>query len=167
MGEKIFEKMPFYNFINILLTGILFLAFVFFMKPSYFIDLMESIVGIGSVFMMIISAFLFAIAYEVGYLVFRIGGTIIEFLIVKFKIVYFYNDYEQLNKSRKDNPALYMLSREYAFARTQATEFLIFMIVIPFYYQFTYMFIFLVLAIICLLTARKHSKKIVDIIKPK
>ena len=170
MTDKAIEKLPLYNFLNMILTGGLIIAFAVFCSPDYFMGLAENFNEVNVIFLSIAFLLFFVIAYELGYIVFRIGGVVIEPLLIMTKIVPFNKDYQRFSSLKKEYPDLEMLSREYAFARTQGTLFLIFTIAMPFYNNWQTCWRWMLLMGFCSLlfyaTMQKHSKKITNIMAP-
>ena len=160
-------KIPFYNIVNMFLTGFIFIGCCMFIYISTFLDLLTAdylqkiCIGPES----IITISFFAIIYEIGYIINRIGSIVIEPLLKKTKIVPFDDDYKKFNDCKKQYPILSTLSREYALSRTSLTLFLITTVLAAFQKQWMLLLVFLVIALLFIFSCRKHAKKIVDIIR--
>jgi len=161
---KIETKIPFYNIVNMFLTGLVFVGVNFLIFSNHLGDLGE-VLNIGNIGLetIIVLSFL-ALTYEVGYILFRIGATVVEPILKATKLVEF-GSYADFNDCRKENPFLDTLSREYAAARTQIATFLILMITALVMFQWLIFGLSLVIITIFILTARTHSKKINDVVK--
>ena len=111
---QIDSKIPFYNLINILFTGLVFLGaclLLYWSKIQEYIAAAFNDYGVG--FEVFITLALIAIAYEVGYVIFRVGGTLLEPIIKKWDKRLPYTDFVA---AEKEYGKLTELSREYGFA---------------------------------------------------
>ena len=96
-------KIPFYNIVNMFLTGSVLWCCCILIYTNTFLELLASdflqniITGPESI---IIISF-FAITYEVGYIINRIGSIVTKFLLKKIRIIQFDNDYKKFNDCKK------------------------------------------------------------------
>lgn len=160
-------KIPFYNIVNMLLTGFIFIGCCIIIYFNILSDLLvwDFLDEINSVSETIITISMLAVIYEIGYIINRLGSVIIEPILKCTKAIPFDNDYKKFNDRKKDFPILSILSREYAVSRTSLTLFLFTTILGFTHKQIQLAFIFFVLSFIFLLSCRKHASKIVEILK--
>ncbi|MFB6468534.1 hypothetical protein ACE38V_17325 [Cytobacillus sp. Hz8] len=160
-------KIPFYNILNMLLTGFIFVGCCIFIYINTFLHLLISNafpkISFGSETIITIS--FFSVIYEIGYIINRIGSIVTEPILKKTKAIPFDNDYKKFNDCKKQYPILSTLSREYALSRTTLTLFLITTVLAAFQKQWILALIFILIAVLFSLSCRKHAKKIVDIMK--
>lgn len=119
-------KVPFYNIVNILLPGLVFIGTGMFLFLNEIKVLATEITSLGSAGLeVLLTVSVLAIAYEVGYIIFRIGATAIEPILKKMFGWAEYKDFIAAAKtSDKAHDRLDMLSCEYGYARTQITLFI-------------------------------------------
>jgi hypothetical protein len=119
-------KVPFYNIVNIFLPGLILVGSCVLLFLNEVKALVVKITEIGSAGLeVLVTVSLFAIAYEVGYIIFRIGSALIEPILKKAFRWAEYSEFIKAGKtSEKAHDKLEMLSREYGFARTQITLFI-------------------------------------------
>ena len=159
METSVETKIPFYNVINIFLPGLAFVGSIVLL----FLDEVKTIVvafsDLGSAGLeILISASCFAIAYEIGYIIFRIGAIAIEPLL---KRLFGWTPYEQFVDAEKTGAkSLDMLSREYAYARTQITLFIALAIATGVSKHWGFLSVSIICILLFVLTARGHMKKI-------
>lgn len=162
-------KIPFYNILNMFLTGFIFIGCCILIYNGLFINLLFSIdfskIAIPSGLEIIITISFFGTIYEVGYIINRIGSILIEPIFKKVKIIFFNDNYKKFNDCKKDYPILNTLSREYALSRTTFTLFLISTILSIFQKEWKLLVVFILICLIFALSCRKHSKKIINIMK--
>jgi len=152
-------------------VGTVFCVFLVWFFEIPVVKNITNLPEVGAGYFALLSIIPFVVVYEIGYIIFRLGGTVVEKILkakIKIKgkeysLVYFDDEYGKFNDKRKDNPFLSVLSREYAFARTQATLFVAIFSILIWFGEIGYAFISLLLAIVFVWTARKHSKNIVEI----
>ena len=116
-------KVPFYNIVNIFLPGLVFLGSCVFLFLDEVSALVQAVVNLGSTgFEVLVTVALFAIAYEIGYILFRIGTVAIEPLLKKIFGWAAYEDFLAAGKTgEKEYDKLDMHSREYGYALTHIT----------------------------------------------
>lgn len=159
------NKIPFYNIVNMFLTGFIFIGCCIFIYLNAFIYLLTSniIPETNFVSESIITVSFLAIIYEIGYVINRIGSIITEPILKKTKAIPFNNDYKNFNDCKKQYPILNTLSREYALSRTSLTLFLIIDVFALLQKQWILALVFLLIALLFGFSCRKHAKKIVDL----
>jgi hypothetical protein len=120
-------KVPFYNIVNIILPGLVLIGSGLLLFLNEAKDIATQISKLGSAGLeVLVTVSLFAIAYEVGYIIFRLGAVSVEPILKKMFSWADYNDFLKAGKtSEKAHDKLEMLSREYGFARTQIMLFAI------------------------------------------
>ena len=111
-------KIPFYNLLNIFLTGLIFSGFcvvIFNAQLLNYIrsDFFNSIKELNGGLETIITISFCAIIYEIGLIINRIG-SVIENLLKIIRAIPFDNDYKKYNEKKKEFPIMEVLSREYA-----------------------------------------------------
>ena len=158
-------KVPFYNLLNMLLVGFIFIVSVCMAFPDPAINLITNdvVVGLSAGANVILTAFIFAVAYEIGYLVNRLGSVILEELFKKTKLIPHNDDYHKYNKVKKEYPVMGILSREYASSRTNVMLFLIIMGVAIIAKKYIFALIALACSIVFFFSCRKHAKKITEL----
>ena len=163
-------KIPFYNIVNMLLTGLVFVGGLIIIFPQYAIQLIQSdfYEKLKTGPEVILTICIFAIAYEIGLIINRIGSVIIEPFLKKFKLIPFNDDYTLFNDKKKDYPILGTLSREFALSRTSIALFLM-LSVVSILNKCCVIFIScFFITIVFYLSCKKHSSKIVELMdKPK
>lgn len=160
-------KIPLYNVLNMLLIGFVFTGGVIFLFFDAVIDFMNQYATVfkETGFEAVIIFCAVAIAYEVGLILNRIGSVLIEPILIKTKLITFSKDYKKFNIVKKANPIVEILSREYAVARSSIVLFLLLFIMSLIKLKYLVASIFLVIMVIFLLSAIKHSKKIVQLMQ--
>jgi len=153
-------KVPFYNVVNILIPGLVFIGASAFLFLDKIKDLAINITTLGSTSLeVLLTVASFAIAYEVGYIIFRLGAAIIEPILKK---MFGWREYSEFVAARKAGAeSLDTLSREYGYARTHITLFVALVLIAAIRAQWMMMSICLIFVILFTLTARGHIKKII------
>jgi hypothetical protein len=154
-------KVPFYNIVNIFLPGlVLFGSFVllFLEKVKTFAQAVTNLGSMGLEVLVTVS--LFAVAYEIGYIVFRLGSVAIEPILRKmFGWVEYSNFIAAGKTSEKAFEKLEMLSREYSYARTQITLFIALAVLTGIRRHWWFMVICIACLVLFTITARDHMIK--------
>ena len=156
-------RMPFYHIINIFLPGLVFVGSLVLLFFGEVEELFVRIANFESFeFEILITVICLAIAYQVGYVIFRLGAAVIGPALKK---MFDWRDYPVYVQAKKNGAekSLGKLSHEYAYARTHITPFIIFAAIVV---TSGFWILFLVCAALVLLfglTARSSIKKIVDI----
>lgn len=162
-------KIPFYNLLNMFLTGLIFTGccIILFNNQVYSCiesDFFKSIKGINFGFETILTICFCAVIYEVGFIINRIG-SLLENVLKWIKIIPFDNDYKKFNERKKQFPIMETLSREYALSRTSMTLFLLLTIISSIQYEWIFSIFLFALTVVFYFSMRKHAKKIVELIK--
>jgi len=123
--------------------------------------LTEAVADINSVGLeIVITVSLFAIAYEIGYMLHRLGAVVIEPLLKKMFGWVEYDDFVLAGKvGDKAHEKLEMLSREYGFVRTQIALFVIMSVLSGICTQWWIMVSCFICIMLLILTARGFMKK--------
>lgn len=160
------SKIPFYNILNMLLVGLVFVGCICFILPNEVMNLSNEYgkylnrINLD----IIIATIFFGIIYEIGFIITRVSSLILEELFIKFRLIPFEKDYSKYNKARKENPFLNTLSREYALARNSCTMFLILALISVIVTKYIFALILFSISILFFFSVKKHSGKIVSII---
>ena len=160
-------KVPFYNIVNVFLPGLILIGSCMML----FLDDTKELVGRVTIldstgFEVLITASCFAIAYEVGYVIFRLGAVAIEPALKKMFGWADYKDFIAAGKANENaHDKLEMLSREYGYARTQITLFLALVALTGTCGKWWLMTVCLLCVALFTLTARGHIKKIQIVMK--
>jgi hypothetical protein len=156
------NKIPFYNIVNILLTGLIFtgILIIFYYQE---ISAKIYINNISITFVSIYTFAFFAIIYEIGLIINRLG-SLLEDLLRYFKLIPFNDNYKKFNETKQKFPILEILSREYALSRTSMTLFLLISILTFIKFQF-YGFIPITICLLFFYSCRKYSKKIIKLME--
>jgi len=152
-------KVPFYNIVNIFLPGLVFIGSCVLLFLNETKELVDSVVSLDSVGLeVLITVSFFAIAYEIGYIIFRFGAALIEPILKK---LFGWAQYERFVAAKKAGAekSLEMLSREYGYARTQITLFIFLSIVIGIKMHWILLGVCVLCVLLFTLTACGHIKK--------
>ena len=162
-------KIPFYNLVNMFFAGLVFMGGCAVIYPNYVVSILTSgvISSIGAEPEIVITVCAFAVAYEVGLIINRIGSVLVEPALKKIKAIPFNDDYVKFNEKKKEYPILNTLSREFAVSRTGIALFVILMILALCDMNKAFSGIFAVTVLIYFLSCRKHAKKIVELMSVK
>ncbi|MDR0840080.1 MAG: hypothetical protein LBN26_01670 [Christensenellaceae bacterium] len=152
-------KVPFYNVVNILLPGLVFIGagmFLFYDEVKVLAAAVTSLGSAGLEVLVVVAAL--AVAYEVGYIFFRLGVTAIEPLLKK---MFGWTDYEKFVAAKKAGAkSLGTLSREYSYALTQITLFIALAVITGIKMQWWLMGAAILFVVLFTLTAKGHIKNI-------
>lgn len=160
-------KVPFYNILNMFLTGLVFIGGCLIIFPDtavaiFYSDIIKSL-GAGPE--IVITVCTFALAYEVGLIINRTGSVILEPLLKRAKLIPFNNNYTLFNQKKKEYPIMSTLSREYALSRTGIVLFLSLLILSAAKEKCSLVAICAVITGIYFLSCRKHAGKIVQLMQ--
>ena len=160
-------KVPFYEFLNMLLTGIVFVVGFAVICPEYLLMFLSSELAksFSTKSEILIAACVFAITYEIGLLINRLGSVFIEPLIKKVKWIEFNDDYVLFNEKKKIHPILATLSREYASSRTRIVLYFLLTILSFMNSRYWLALVSLGLMIFYYLSCKKYSSKIVKLMQ--
>ena len=158
-------KIPFYNLVNMLLTGIVFIGGISLFLPELVMDIINNpiISRTDTCTELTKIIFIFAFAYETGLIINRIGSILIEPLLKKLKFIPFNDNYVKFNIKQKKYPIMHTLSREYALSRTRITMFILLTIISLFSIHKLFAILLVIVTLIYFASYRKHAKKIVDL----
>lgn len=158
-------KIPFYNILNMFLTGLVLIGGCVVIFPEYALCVLENeiITNLGAGPEIVVTVCAFAIAYEVGLIVNRIGSVIIETFLKWTKLIPFNNNYVLFNQKKQQYPIINTLSREYALSRTGIALFLILLILALVAHNRLMILVSSAALIVYYLSCRKHSIKIVSL----
>lgn len=162
-------KIPFYNILNMFLTGLVFIGGCVVIFPEYALNVLnhEIIKNLGTGPEIIVTVCTFAIAYEVGLIINRIGSVIIEDFLRWMKWIPFNDDYVLFNETKKQYPIMSTLSREYALSRTGIVLFLILLILSFYAHNWPIIIACSIITAVYYLSCRKHASKIVELMEGK
>lgn len=162
-------KIPFYNILNMFLTGLVFLGGCVIIFPEYTLTVLnnEIVKNLGTGPEIVITICAFAAAYEVGLIINRAGSVIIEPLLKYIKLIPFNDNYVLFNEKKNEHPIMSTLSREYALSRTGIALFLALLILASIACEWTIAIACAVITIVYYLSCRKHSSKIIELMEGK
>ena len=97
-------KVPFYNILNMFLTGLVFIGGCLIIFPDTAVVLFNSdiIEDLGAGPEVVITVCTFAVAYEVGLIINRTGSVILEPLLKSTKLIPFNDNYTLFNQKKKE-----------------------------------------------------------------
>ena len=158
-------EIPFYNILNIFLTGLIFLGGFIFIFPKYIFYVLNNNICSNLCVRLdtIITIGFFAFVYEIGLIINRLGVHIIERPLHKLRFLPFNHDYVLFNYAREKYPIMDSLSREYALARTQIILFLLLLILGCVAKKWWVIILCAVMIILFCFTLKKYAKKIVKL----
>ena len=153
-------KVPFYHVVNILLPGLVFIGACLFLFIDEIQVLFRAVLSpddsIG--FEVLVTVSCLAIAYEAGYIIFRLGAVLLDSALRK---LFGGRDYLLFVAAKKAGAtSLDMLSREYAYARTHIVLFILLAIVMGVSKHWLLFLVCISCITLFTLTARGHTKKI-------
>lgn len=157
-------KLPLYDYLNIMLTGVVFIFSLIIIDIDYFFSMINLILGVTYNYQnIIISIFLFLCIYEIGLIINRIGAVFIENIFRSWGIFYFNDNYNVFNEKKNKYPILGVLSREYSVSRTSIALYLIIGIIYFFYGLCLWSIFSFALVGLFTLSARKYTKMIINL----
>ncbi len=158
-------KLPLYNLLNMFLTGLVFLGGCVLLFWENVVNYLNNdiIKSVGTWPEFVITVFVFAVAYEIGLIINRIGSIMFEPILKKIKLIPFNNDYELFNKKKKQYPIMETLSQEYALSRTGITLFFLLTILALFSNVKILSIPLLIISVVYFFSCRKHAGKIVKL----
>jgi hypothetical protein len=154
-------KVPFYNIVNVFLPGMILIGSCVLLFLNEVKTLVKAVTDLGSTGLeVLVTVSLFAVAYEVGYIVFRLGAAVIEPILKKMFGWAEYKDFIAAGKtSDKAHDKLEMLSREYGYARTQITLCIVLALLTGICQHWWLMVCCILCVVLFMLSARGHMKK--------
>lgn len=158
-------KVPWYDILNMLLTGLVFWGGFAIMYAKEVLEILVNPITsrINSGPEIVVTVCCFAVAYETGFLINRIGSTFFEPAMKAMHIVFYNEDYAKFNQKKKIYPIMSTLSREYALSRTSIVLFFILMLCALATCHWLIAAVCVFIVVTFGLSCRKHSKKIVDL----
>lgn len=159
-------KIPFYNVLNMFLTGLSFLGVLVIVFPKFILNVFnnEVIKSLDFRIEVIVIVCVFSIAYEIGMIINRVG-SLIENLLKWWKWIKFNDNYVLFNEKKKEYPIMSTLSREYALSRTRIALFLILLILSSVAREWFIAIACVIVTIIYYLSCKKHASKIVELME--
>ncbi|WP_346663180.1 hypothetical protein [uncultured Merdimonas sp.] len=160
-------KIPFYNILNMFLTGLVFIGGCAIIFPDTVEAVLNSdiIKNLGTGPEVVVTVCIFSAAYEVGLIINRTGSVILEPFMKFTKLIPFNDDYTLFNQKKKEYSIMSTLSREYALSRTGIVLFLSLMILSAFLSKWSLVIIWAVISGIYFLSCRKYAGKIVELMQ--
>lgn len=160
-------KVPFYNVLNMFLTGLVFVGCTILQYSESIINFVnsETFIRLTSISEIVLILIIVAIAYEIGLILNRFGSVILEPVLKTTKLIPFDNRYPIFQEKVQKFPIMNTLSREYALSRTGIGEFVILAILSCIRGKYELFWIFICIAIVFLLSCRKHASKIVSLMR--
>lgn len=160
-------KVPFYNVVNMFLTGLVFAGGLLLIFPELVIKLFSTAAfqGLGFAPELVITVCAFATAYEIGLIINRAGSVIIEPSLKWLKMIPFNDDYVLFNDAKKKYQIMNTLSREYALSRTGIVLFLVLLVLALTASKWKISIACAAIVIVYYLSCRKHSQKIVELME--
>lgn len=162
-------KVPFYNILNMFLTGLVFFGGVAIIYPDFVVATLnnEVVKNLGAGPEIVITVCVFASAYEVGLIINRFGSVVIEPFLKWAKWIPFNDDYVLFNERKKQYPIWGTLSREYALSRTGIALFGVLLILSLTAAKRVEGAVCVAIMAIYYASCRKHSAKIVELMNEK
>ncbi len=160
-------KVPFYNILNMFLTGLVFIGGCLIISPDIAVVLRDSdiIEYFGAGPEIVVTVWIFAVAYEVGLIINRAGSVILEPSLKWIGWIPFNDNYTLFNQKKKEYPIMSTLSREYALSRTETVLFLLLSTLSGAKGKYFLMGICAVITLLYFVSWRKHAGKIVALMK--
>ena len=160
-------KIPFYNILNMLLTGFVFLGGCIFIFPDIATTTLSSdiVKNLSAGHEIIVVVCIFAVVYEIGLIINRTGSVILEPFLIWTKLIPFNDDYTLFNKKKKEYPIMSTLSREYALSRTRVVLFLLLFILSTITAKWPLVFVCAIITGIYFVSCKKFAWKIVELMQ--
>ena len=106
----------------------------------------------------------FAVAYEIGLVINRVGSVALERALKGMKCIPADMDYVLFNKTKEKYPIMNVLSREYALSRTGMVLFFGLLVMALCAAKFVEALIFAAIVVVFFFSCKKHSDKISELI---
>lgn len=159
-------KIPFYNILNMFLTGLVFIAAFLFVLPDC--RMSKEIVEFGKLIIslpeVISTVLFFAVAYEIGLVFNRMGSVILEKPLKGMKCIPMETNYVLFNKTKEKYPIMNVLSREYALSRTGMVLFFSLLVMALCAAKWVEAVAFAAVIVVFFFSCKKHSDKISELI---
>ena len=160
-------KVPFYNILNMLLTGLIFIGGYVIIYPDQTLTVLnnEIVKNIGTGPEIVITVCAFAATYEIGLIFNRTGSVVVEPFLKWVKLISFNDNYVLFNQKKKQYPIMSTFSREYALSRTGIVLFLVMFAMSISATKQRLAIAFAAIAVVYYLSCRKHAAKIVALMQ--
>lgn len=156
-------KIPFYQVLNILLTGLVLASGTIISFPGPLQSFLHNSKSFWTHSEVITTMAFIAISYEIGLIVNRLGSIVLEPAMVRLRLIPFNKNYKLYNDLKQRYPILEILSREYASSRTCVMLFTMLSAMHVVYGRRSFGLCFFLLAILFAFSWRKHAGKIVTL----
>lgn len=158
-------KISTYDFLNKFVLGLVFIGVVILAYGDEMVPVLEAYQNTkdNAIIITIFSVSAFALVYEIGIIINRLG-SFFEDVLRKTHLIPFNEDYKKFNDKKKEYPIMNVLSREYALSRNSIVLFLLISIVVFIRFAW-YGFIPLIIMLLFYCSCRKYSKKIYDLMR--
>ena len=160
-------NIPFYNILNMFLTGLVFIGGYSIIFPECILTVLnnEIIKSLGTGPEIVITVCAFAAAYEVGLIINRVGSVVVESFLKWRKWIPFNDNYVLFNSKKKKYPIMNILSREYALSRTGIALFFSLFILALTARKWPIAMACAAITLTYYLSCRKHSAKIMELME--
>lgn len=160
-------KVPFYNVLNMFLTGLIFMSGCTIIYPDLAASFLKSdvILNLQTYPEIILTVCALSVAYEVGLIINRIGSVVVEPVLKKLKAIPFDDNYVKYNTKKKEFPIMNTLSREFALSRTGIVLFGILTAAAIYGKNIFFIRVYAATTFVYFLSYRKHAGKIVALMK--
>lgn len=159
-------KIPFYQLLNILLTGLVLAAGIIVCLSGPLQSFLHNSKSFWSHSEVITTVVFIAGSYELGLIVNRLGSIVLEPAMVRLKLIPFDKNYKLYNDLKQRYPILEILSREYASSRTCVVLFATLSTIFFVCGRCSFGLCLFFVAILFVFSWRKHAGKIVDLMRP-
>ncbi len=158
-------KISTYDYLNKFILGLVLIGVIILAYGKDVSSILEICQNIkdNTIIVSVFSISAFAIVYEIGIIVNRLG-SILEDILKESHLIPFNKDYKLFNERKKEYPIMTELSREYALSRNSIVLFLLITIIIFIRFAW-YGFIPLAIMFLFYYSCRKYAKKICDLMK--
>ena len=157
-------KVPFYHVVNMFLTGLILICAIVVLFPTVALATMKTFqMDSQMIPEVVITVFIFAVSYEAGMIVHRMGSIITEPILRRSKLIKFNDDYVLFNQKKKEYPIMNTLAREYALSRTGITLFSILAVISLFSHIKLSSVLFAAIALLYFFSCKKHAERIVEL----
>lgn len=161
-------KLPIYDWVVRFLNGVLSVVLLAVVDADFFVAVLktEVVKEFLSKPELVLLSVSFAIAYELGYIVDRLG-SLMESIFKRIKAIPFNDDYALYNKAKADYPIMSTLQKGYAVSRTQFALFAVFSVVAAILHQWAFMCSLIFHSGVQYFSWAKFAKKIVKLMISK
>lgn len=160
-------KIPFYNAVNFLLTGLVFvgcMCIIYFSKISYIFSssIFDKICSFPG---FILGVCFISVMYEIGLIMNRIGSVFIEPFLRKIKFIEYNDNYNKYDEKSLKNPKMDILSREYVLSRTSCVEFFVLSIISLINHTWNLSILFIIAFFAFLFSTKKYAGRITKLMQ--